>query len=697
MIKTEKFEKRIGKVFLPLPEDVPLETPPALTPDPSSPGGTFPIDPRLRKRIPATFRPPFERPFPPPFHLCSTSLTEGCYTLAFMPGSRPAPFWRGYRGTLRVEHRPAGIRFSGDLYSRKWNIITPLFPLERIERIRQTRFLDLDEDLVALAPGVIPIYSRESYYSYLKGVSASLFTLYGTDPCTFSLTVDEFRYQHPATGFSGSFPAAPNRRLRFVFEHTATPDFYTGRAYEGAVEAGTVSMRWVSPSFRRASLVIHRLQGAVQPAPVAGSGGGIEDFHTIFATTGWDLSVTDGGEIPLPAGLVGVQDPNTCWSKENSATLMESVPGYNPAILDTVWQAHLLAIPATLGCSRGRMFDNGSGDPNNVPREGAVTHSHDGYPLSDSANFGAAQDGMQKDFPRGFLRSAAHEAGHAFNQIHQEFEGGSDNSIMTTTPSVADVLAAAGQTFPNDINLSFIPPGVANPTVRRHLVHLPDPAVRPGGMEFFGAAVTAPEADQVEWPAELDLSLFATDETLALGEPLILNWILTNRGAAPMPVPTSIDIDSLTARVSVTDPDGNVTFLRPYGQEACPQNPVTSLPAKETLTGSATVFWGRDGFTFQRPGRHTVEVILLWQVSGVYLGASAETQVWVDYPGSEQDNRIAALLLDPDVGRAVASGVVHPKSRAEERIAEARKVMSGHRAIGKLNNLKLVKEPRRKK
>ena len=89
--------------------------------------------------------------------------------------------------------------------------------------------------------------------------------------------------------------------------------------------------------------------------------------------------------------------------------------------------------------------------------------------------------------PRAFLRSAAHEVGHAFNQIHQGFENGNDNSIMTPTPSVANVLGIAG-TFPDDINLGF------NATVQRHLRHLPDPAVRPGAMEFFGSAVSAPEA-----------------------------------------------------------------------------------------------------------------------------------------------------------------------------------------------------------
>jgi hypothetical protein len=55
--------------------------------------------------------------------------------------------------------------------------------------------------------------------------------------------------------------------------------------------------------------------------------------------------------------------------------------------------------------------------------------------------------------PRAFLRSGCHEVGHGFNQQHQSLVGfgepGSDNSIMTTTPELADFLAASGTgTFP---------------------------------------------------------------------------------------------------------------------------------------------------------------------------------------------------------------------------------------------------------
>jgi hypothetical protein len=675
MLRTRDFAKRAGRVSIPIAEDVPVDRT-AFTPDPSSIAS---IDPRLREELLLPLEPIF-----PKLRFCFTSLRQGCYTITFRPKGSHRLFGRRYHGTVRVEHIDSGVRFSGDLYAFGPLIDLPSFEVEgRLARLRFEMMSDADAGADAPAaddPASIPIYRRAAYYSYLRGSAAHLISLKREHcPCTFSLTFDEFRYEHPATGFSGTFPDTPTRTLRFSMAHTATTDSYEGNVWEGSTQIGTVTMRWVSSSFRRAALVVHRLEGADQPEAV-----GTEGFQTVFATAGWHLAVTYAGEVPLPASLVGVQDPATCWTFPNMAEMMESVPGYDPADLDTVWRAHLLAIPATLGCSRGWMFDSGTGDPNDIGREGAVTQSHDGYPAGDSANFGAAEDGLQRDFPRAFLRSASHEVGHTFNQIHQSFEGGNDNSIMTTTPSVADVLAAAGQTFPDDINLGF------NATVRRHLIHLPDPAVRPGAIDFFGAAIAAPEADDVAWPPQLRIDLALDTDVVTLGEPLLVTWTLTNAGDAPIAVPRHLDVASLTARVSATDADGVVTFMRPAEQTACVRNPLHALAPKQSVSGEAIVYWGRDGFLFRKPGPHTVEVILLWQLSRVHVGAAAERTVWVSYPMTDKDNRVAALLFDPDVGRAVALRSTRRGKAAPERLAQAEQLHGAHPAVRKLKALGLL-------
>jgi hypothetical protein len=284
--------------------------------------------------------------------------------------------------------------------------------------------------------------------------------------------------------------------------------------------------------------------------------------------------------------------------------------------------------------------------------------------------------------PRAFLRSATHEVGHAFNQIHQNFEGGIDNSIMSPTPSVATVLGTAG-TFPDQINLAF------NDRVKKHLRHLPDPAVRPGAMDFFGSAIAAPEPADVAWLDMLELSVKPSSDRATLGEPITLDWTLTNGGQAAVPAPAELDVESLIARVSVTNPAGKTTFMRPVEIESCPRISMVPLEPGASVSGSTTVFWGKDGLAFETPGRHVIEVIVLWDLAGVPVAVSGESELFVSYPTSNRENEVAALLLDPEVGKAVAVGNVAPFARAAERIRQAEAIAKTHPASKALRGLGL--------
>ena len=149
------------------------------------------------------------------------------------------------------------------------------------------------------------------------------------------------------------------------------------------MDKGSVTLAWVSKFFRRATLEIDTLVGAVRPAPVPDGAGGTEFFDTVFAKTGWQLTVVqDQLNVPVPAGVVATN----CWSSPDLHALMTTVR--NPATnLDTEWRVHMIVVPAKLGCSRGIMYDQIG-----VPREGCASFSDDGYPTSDSSNFGARRE-----------------------------------------------------------------------------------------------------------------------------------------------------------------------------------------------------------------------------------------------------------------------------------------------------------------
>ncbi len=645
-------------------------------------------DPRLFPAFPE-FPSEIYRPF------CRTDLTEGCYRLLFTPTSsfpsgRISLFATRYRGTLRVERVDSGYRISGDLY--RYSLLDLLVLREAVAlRTFAREGIALADDAADDGSSTIPIYKRRDYHSYLEGTSASMWSF---GKCRFTLGFDEWTYNHPTTGFNGSFDGSPARSISYRFEKTSTDGFYTGVAFEGSTMIGTVSIRHVSPFFRRATLQVDTLDTAqAPPTSVPAAGGGTEDFRSIFATAGWDLTVNFASStVSLPASLAGI-DPADCdnWdfdSRENLHDVMESVPSYEPSGLDMVWRAHLVTVPAELGCSRGRMFDSGLAD--GVDREGAATFSHDGYPSTDQCPFGtpsaygSASDDRQLDHPRAFLRSAAHEVGHTFNQIHQSFEGGNDNSIMTVTPCVATVIDQAGGSFPEDIDLAF------NATVRQHLIHLPDPAVRPGAMDFFGSAINAPEPADVNLLEDLSLEVTPSSTRVRLGEPLPVKWTLRNDGDRALPVPERVDAESLTARISVTDPRGRTTFMRPVALNPCTGVPVGELGPNEEVEGEATVFYGRDGFTFEEPGRHTVHVVILWELGGAHLAAAGDADVWVAYPLTDKDNQIAALMLDPQVGRAVATRKIHKLDEAKKRIRTVASLQKTHPACTQLKRLGLI-------
>jgi hypothetical protein len=316
------------------------------------------------------------------------------------------------------------------------------------------------------------------------------------------------------------------------------------------------------------------------------------------------------------------------------------------------------------------MFDNAAGDPNDVAREGAITYSHDGY---DDPRFGDNENDLQKDTPRAFIRSAAHEVGHAFNMIHQEYEAGNDNSIMTISPSVAGVLKDTGLDFPEDIALSF------NANCRHHLVHYPDPWVRPGALEFTGNLVASPEADDVFFydDSRLKLELSLSKDAIKLGELVTLSWEVTNTSNSPIAVPAVITDSSFIARVSITYPEESIRYVRPVDVNADIEVPLRLLPPGKSMSAQTTLFWNKKGFVFTRPGRHTIEVHILWADNGLHACVHATRSLWVDYPVTSAENDVAALMLHDDVGRYVA---FHGRKPIKEAIRRIEKVMTDHKS-----------------
>jgi hypothetical protein len=617
--------------------------------DPNLPGGiNFP--PIGEWEDPIVFpEPPFGGGGPHPIRVrCNLKLKEGCYRLN-LENTLPPQLSRGFQGTLRVQDETdlngnPSFEISGDLYRQAPPVLHPNPPGLPIPILQRPR---------------IPIFSRKSYHSYLKvvGVTQTRTVLLG-QKCTITLTVEEYRYTPPANESThGNFPTTPSRTLRIVLESATPPSGHAGPSFTGKVFQGAnqlpfvVKMDWVSKFFRRASLELESVGNTVIPEAA-----GPHTFQTIYASAGWDLNVVKGNTgIALPAEV----NASGRWTNAQLHAFMAANRGVSN--LDTDWRYYYVAVPKNSEFSGifGIMFDQ-IGDQ----REG-------------SCNF---IDNMTGNFGDAFskLRSAAHEVGHGFNQLHPQNEDpvlALENFIMTQSGDTRNAILNAGGTYPDDIRFEF------SPHHRHHLIHAPDIMVRPGGEDFgFGHGTSGhnPEDADVAESLGLSLTLSTVRNHIKLGEPLQLNMTLTNNGPTALPVPQSIAWSTPNTHISVGKVDADMRSLSPF-VHVCDSTGYATLDAGQSISNRENVFWDTSGFVFTQPGVHKVEVDVHWNVDGVGLALSAEHFIWVDYPVTAKENEAAAALMHPEVGKYVAlGGNAKHLDVAVERIGKAAKVASNH-------------------
>jgi hypothetical protein len=341
----------------------------------------------------------------------------------------------------------------------------------------------------------------------------------------------------------------------------------------------------------------------------------------------------------------------------------------NPATdLDKEWRFYHVFVPFDSGESTGLfgiMFDELQDQ-----REGSCNFIQ---------NFG----GVHND-DRAKLRSAAHEIGHGFNQLHPPTEGlSSDNSIMSQSGAVRSVIESAGGTYPDDINFSF------NEHNRHHLIHFPDVVVRPGGEDFqFGhAAGFAPEAADNGDAAGLTLQLTVSSGRLKLGEPLMLRVELKNNGKESVQVPRNIGTAFRVTEITVNK---NGEPPRPFRSFviACDGHDSVALRPGAAVGSDEIIYWDSRGFLFRSPGMYLLSAVVKWEEFRKAFAVTASANVWVDYPVDDRDNHMASLLLNDEVGKYVAlrGNATHLKE-AVSRIEQATRAGKEHPAIQRILKL----------
>jgi hypothetical protein len=547
-------------------------------------------------------------------------------------------------GTLRLEAAGQGLRISGDLY-----------------RVGPGG---------ASAPlGAIPIQPRAAYACYLKGISVA--------PSPAS-----------ATGFDWTFERYVLQNGAFVLERSVSVLLEPGGspvagtpAFSASVHGsggGIISLPeklllWrIQDHFREASVEIEAIKGAPIVVQARDPQRQLVDIAGAWNSSRWRMD-SFVSRKDIPAGGVAQ------WA---AADLHATMLANRDAVdLDATWRYHILVVPelapATGGAMIGGiMYDDSvlpdSADPDGVPREGLAIGAK--YRFPSQPQFGSAKGKLLQSFPYLQLRVMMHELGHAASLVHTEEEvaGGADEYLMTPTSLVALQGRLIGPDFPKNVRLEF------DDLCRRHLMHWPDPVVRPGGLPFPHHISDARNMQQpldLEQPTDaepsrnIDIRLEPLDPVAVMGMPVRMRISLTALKTVKS-VPSYLDPSLGSATLSVVGPDGTERAMPPLVRAFDGQ--VDKLLKKGRGRHQVVrLYWSRTGFAFPSPGRHLVRLRLTWTDHDGRHVAEAQTVVLILPPTDRNEALLVRKLMTNDVGRFAALGGADHLPAALESVREA--------------------------
>jgi hypothetical protein len=197
------------------------------------------------------------------------------------------------------------------------------------------------------------------------------------------------------------------------------------------------------------------------------------------------------------------------------------------------------------------------------------------------------------------------------------------------------------------------------------LCHLPDIAIRPGGVCFGTPHQRLPvnARDEVVEANGLELRVDALPDVVPIGAPVRINFILTNRSGQVKKVPGSVRIKSGHVSGRVVDPLGSaqefatiIQYTNRNKKDVLSQE----LQPNQTIAHSATLLWGTEGPLFPTSGFYRVILELNWYLEGVRFRIAGSTGVMVTPPKDDTHARAALKIFStPNVLLALAIGGDH--------------------------------------
>ncbi|MCP4213210.1 MAG: hypothetical protein GY765_01080 [bacterium] len=565
-------------------------------------------------------------------------FSEGCYFVRIMPISLHTPSKYQYEGTLRFQQNNGTFTVSGDLYTRDF-CKTPTYCPSLSGGEEGTH---------------IPIFPRVQYAYYLRAVRF----LVNPDSDTVSLTLEPYRFHRSNNSWSKRDNLSAELRLAVG---TGGVQYWKGDIRtDSNVTLGTTMLVRISSSLRQGVIEIDNARGC--KPPLADEQG--TRWREVFKRAGWDVAINTQCRD-------NIEEPeDKSWSTaELHARMLEHREKVN---LDEQWHYHILAVSRFDDRAFGVMYDNTVSGIDDIPREGAAVAY--GEVFNDKEEFwGECKGKVFGESGAPYLRTSIHEIGHAMMLYHPD--NTYENYIMQKTVHVARN-AVPPRRFPGNINWNFSPGDV------NLLCHLPDIAIRPGGVSFGTPHSRLPVnvRDEIIEAQGLALEVSPLLKVVPFGAPVRVNLSLvntTNKQEKCVPgsskrkpgsskwVPGSLSMKTGHLSGRVISPSGTshsfATIIR-YTRDFRLQ----LLEAGVRLNHSVTLLWGTQGPLFPTSGYYRVVLELRWDQDGVEVRAGGSTSLMVRDPIDDAQAEAALCVFsNPNSLLALAIGGDHVKDKYE--------------------------------
>ena len=549
------------------------------------------------------------------------TLKEGCYYLRLMPTSLHTPARFQYEGTLRIQHSGGSIIASGDLYINDFCKTPTYCPSLSVNSDRKY---------------IIPVFTRKQYVYYLR-----VTVVQGSQEARNALTLElePYRFDHSTHtwGKGESLTAEIKDSVGTDGIHYWRGDVQT----RSNTVLGHLLVVWVSPALRQAVIEIDRVAASECPA----QDNACKEWKEVFKKAGWDIDVEISDE--------NVEEPEDySWS---TSELHQKMLEYRKAVdLDREWRFHLMAVRELDDKEAfGLMYDNTISGINDIPREGAAIASHVLFPEMEF--WGKCKGRRFGECKEPYIRTAIHEIGHAMMLYHPD--NVYENYIMQQTVHVANNACntTPPRQFPDNIEWCFSPRDI------KLLCHLPDIAVRPGGISFGvpNSRLPVNARDEIIVPEGLELKVSALHEVVPIGAPVRVNFSLINHSSQKQKVPGSLSMKSGHISGRIIDPLGaaqDFATIHQYTMDIMPQE----LDATQTISHSVTLLWGTEGPLFPTSGFYRIIIEINWYQEGVRFHLNGSTSVMITSPVDEGHAKAALKILSTqDALMAIAIGGDH--------------------------------------